>query len=209
MTRRPRSRGFCKVCAHPERAEMERLHAEGTQCPEIAAQFAGVSHDSIWRHMKNHAGRDHQPRALKLADDAAAVAARSKTTLEYWRAEAGRQERLANIATERGDIKAASAASRALTHALDKMDAIESRDKARRAAPRGSSGHPALTTFYSGLRRTLLTALVPYGEARRAVSQALTAYERDQGVEVGERRSLELPDAQPVAEGAGPPEPPA
>ena len=87
----PRSRGRpgkCAICAHPQRYEIELALVSGVSAPAVARKFT-VSHDSAWRHLKNHV--DQARRAslvagggpLKLGELAEKAATEGLALIDY------------------------------------------------------------------------------------------------------------------------------
>lgn len=171
---RDRAREFCKVCRHPERAEIERRSATGEKFAKIAADY-GLPADSVERHRK----RGHAP--------AVARAPRAPTGKRYRSAlQALRSEWKMHMAVA-AEARAARQFS-VVSTALDRAARAREKINAMTAQPVNGK-HSEAAAFYSGLQRTLIAALEPFPDARRAVSAALVEFERDQGLEAVEEEA--------------------
>jgi hypothetical protein len=170
---RNRAREFCKVCRHPERVQIERERAKGVSLRKIAVQFH-LSTDSVERHHK----RGHAP-----ADTTADPQTRKRfdSVLQALRDEWELQMGLAADARAGKQFSAASSASDRARRAREKIDAM--------TAQPVNGKHGEAMAFYSSLQRTLIAALEPFPDARRAVSAALVEFERDQGLEAVEEEA--------------------
>lgn len=156
--------GQCKVCAHPERAEIEAAIAGGMSNGAAGTRW-GMSKDSVRRHKDAHlspalravvAGRDSAG-AVKAVDRIEALYAQASAVLEAANAEGKAALSLAAIKELRGIVELLAR----LTGELDERPTVQVLNVA--ASPE-----------WDALRAVVLGALRPYPEAGRAVALALT-----------------------------------
>lgn len=149
----------CTVCKHPDRAKIDAEIVGGTGNLTIAKRYH-LSKDAVRRH-----GEGHLPARLAMAAEAVEVASADALLgqLERLRGDAERIKRKA----ERGrDFKTALAGVRELTRLVELA--------ARLAGELPTANvNLVLSPEWTMLRTRLLAALLPYPEARVAVSRAL------------------------------------
>lgn len=154
----------CKVCAHPDRAEIEAAIVGGLSNVQAGKRW-GVSKDSIRRHKDGHlspalravaAGRETAG-AVKALDRLEALYAQASSVLEAANSEGKASLSLAAIKELRGIVELLAR----LTGELDERPTVQVLNVA--ASPE-----------WDALRGVVLGALRPYPEAGRAVALALT-----------------------------------
>lgn len=172
VTAKPQNRKggrVCLVCAHPERAELDRALVNGSMKAVEVALKVGCSRVSVGRHFKNHLIPGVKT-ALKadpitttgddvdLGAEIRAMYAKVKTILETMETEKNWKA-----------IKAFHGEIRGYLELLGKfLGKIES----------GQTVNVILSPTWVQVRAVILQALEPFPDARTATAQALIEYEK-------------------------------
>jgi hypothetical protein len=174
------ARRNCTVCQHPERWRVELLKAGGASLDSLAQKF-GLSRDAIYRHLARHVSAEMKGSYLlgpvQLQELAAKAADTGASVLDHLHAV--RTVLMGHLATvtEAGDSRAAAHVAGRLTTLLEVIAKIsgELGDLARSTTYNITNNvavlqdHPA----FAKVQASLLRALGPYPDARRAVVDAL------------------------------------
>src|ERR687883_263908 len=169
----------CTICAHPERAAIDKALVDGQPYRDIAGHY-GTSKTALQRHKEDHL-RDllAQARARQAAHEAALGAAVQEQ-------EAAKMEQAIDIVKQ---LKAINAASVAILHearqagnaevALKAIDRvwrqIELQARLLGELDERPQVNVLLAPEWVSIRAGLLAALGPYPEARVAVAEQLVA----------------------------------
>ena len=168
----------CTICDHPERAKIELALSRRVSGRQIARKF-GVSQAAVSRHKTRHMPPQLMASLLATATPTEIDLEKLKETeseglLQHLVAQRARLYQRADEAQSLGDLRAANQSEQALTNNL-----------ALTAKLLGELvSHSTVTTNtliisaeYVELRSALVRALLPYPDARRAVSKVLRGIE--------------------------------
>lgn len=157
----------CTICAHAERAAIDKALIDGRAFRHIAAQF-GTSTTALQRHKA-----DHLPASLTKAKDAATVAD-ADDLLKQAGALRSKAISLLLKAEQAGDYRTALAGIR------EARGCVELLAKLLGELQDGATVNVVMAPAWIELRAVIMAALRPYPEARAAVAAGL------QRVETGE-----------------------
>jgi hypothetical protein len=159
----------CTVCAHPERAAIDKALVAGESCSTIAARYCTIGRMALERHAANHL-----PARLVKAHEAEEVA-RADDLLAQVRSLQARALAILDRAGMASDLRAALVAVREARANLELL--------AKLLGELQQEGTVNLTvsTEWLGVRGVLLDALRPYPEAGMAVAGALAHLEASGG----------------------------
>jgi len=154
----------CTVCAHAERAAIDRALVGGTACREVAALYR-VSADSVERHAAKHLPKMLVD-ARHAADDERAL-----DVIKQLRAINGASLRILHEAQQGQDPQTA----------LKAVDCIQRQIELQAKLLGDLDDRPQVNVIVSpewvSIRGEILVALRPYPEARQAVAARLVALE--------------------------------
>lgn len=157
----------CTVCAHPDRAEIDRALVGGQSCPQIAARYGTngtIGRMALLRH------KDHIPEALAKSEQAKDIA-NADNLLREARALRSKAISLLLQAEASGDLRTALAGVREARGCLELLARLTHEIDDR----------PQVNILVSPewvlIRRVLMDALQPYPTARASVAQALVQVE--------------------------------
>ncbi len=157
----------CTVCAHPDKAEIDKALVTGVSSAEIAGRYRTIGERAIRRHRTNHV-----PETLAKAHEAEEVA-QADTLLEQVR---DLQERALDIldkAEEAGELRTALGAIREARGNLELLAKLLGELDER----------PQVKVLVSQewleLRAVIVAALEPHPHAQGAVVRALDGYGND------------------------------
>ena len=152
----------CTICTHPQRREIDTLLATGTSAAEAARSFHLGE-----RSMRRHADT-HLPAALVQAaqtdDDARDLDVLNEAKTLYWRTK--------RILADADDAKTSLAAIREARPTLELLGKLLGDLDDRPQV------NVLIAPQWLTIRSALMTALLPYPEARTAVAMALVEAER-------------------------------
>ena len=162
----------CTVCAHAERAAVDRALVAGAPLRDIAGQHR-LAKSAVARHKA-----DHLPAALAKAKEAQTVAD-ADDLLRQAGALRTKAMSLLLKAEDAGDFRTALAGVREARGCLELLAKLlgELRDEA--------TVNITITAAWVEVRAAVMAALVPYPEARAAVAKRLVA------IEAGEARDAD------------------
>jgi hypothetical protein len=153
----------CKVCVHADRPEIDKAIISGGSLRDIAGQYT-LSKSAVERH------REHIPQALTRAQEAREVA-RADDLLREVRALRSKAISILLQAEAAGDLRTALAGVREARECLQLLAKLSGELDER----------PVINVLISpewvAVRSVLMTALVPYPEARIAVADRLALLE--------------------------------
>ena len=162
----------CTVCAHPKRAEIDKLIVEGVPYRSIAGRFS-VSKSAVERHAKNHL-----PRTLAKAHEAKEVA-RADDLLARAREYETRAVALLEKAAEENDYGTALRGIKEARSCLELLARLRGELEAQREAEVITIDQ---IEGWDEIQEEILEAVKPYPEAREALRQALIKFvEENQG----------------------------
>lgn len=153
----------CKLCARPDRAEIDKTLVEGLVSNRTLATNCGVSEAAVRRHRKNHI-----PVLLAKAEEAKEVA-RADDLLSQVQSLQVRTLSILNTAETQADLRTALAAIREARGNLELLGKLAGQlhDQEVKVAVLVQSPD------WVALRAAILLALDPYPDARLAVVGAL------------------------------------
>jgi len=161
----------CTVCAHAERAAIDRALVGGTACREVAALYR-VSADSVERHAAKHLPKMLVD-ARHAADDERAL-----DVIKQLRAINGASLRILHEAQQGQDPQTA-------LKAVDRIQRqIELQAKLLGQLDERPQVNLVISSEWVQVRTTILAVLSPYPEARVAVAGALASLDAPAGKEV-------------------------
>jgi len=165
--------GFtCKLCGYHDRYQIERDIATGSLSMRNAAKLIGCNQSSVNRHMKNHA----QEKMQKVTEIAEKL--ELKETLNVVSALNESHERVIKLFNESikdGDRRAALLAIEAETRQLSLIAKVTGQTNTR--APQINF---ILNPQFIKLKNLMVTKLMPFPEARIALSEAFDELRQDQ-----------------------------
>jgi hypothetical protein len=168
----------CTICQHERRHQIELALVHRVSCRILAARFE-VSRDALRRHRRNHLSPQHAAALLAAQkptdiDLEALQASESEGLLAQLVAQRARLQTYAEQALELGDTKAAVAVERSVIANLELVAKLLGQ-LVQHHEVRSTS--ILISADYLALRQAIVTALLPYPEAARAVGAALHALE--------------------------------
>lgn len=178
--------GFtCKLCGYYDRYRIERDIATGSLSMRNAAKLIGCNQSSVNRHMKNHA----QEKMQKVTEIAEKL--ELKETLNVVSALNESHERVIKLFNESikdGDRRAALLAIEAETRQLSLIAKVTGQTNTR--APQINF---LINPTFIKLKNLMVKKLMPYPEARLALSEAFEELRQDQDeVEAKEQATEEF-----------------
>jgi hypothetical protein len=150
----------CTVCTHKDVEEINKLLLCSGSYRDIARQF-GLSKDSLARHKESHI-----PELLSKSNDINEIV-NADSLLKSIQEEAETVRSLRDQAIKRGDVELAL---KAVDRALKCVDLCA---KVRGIIQEQPTINITLNAEWIALRTTIIQALEPFPEARRAVVDAL------------------------------------
>lgn len=150
----------CTVCTHPQKEAIDKALVAGKPNRRISSQYS-LSEASVRRHKKAHL-----PAKLAKAEEAQEVT-RADDLLEQLDTLQRATRAILGRALQAGDLRTALSAIREARGNLDLLARLIGELKT------GATVNILVTAEWISLRGTLLQALAPYPEARRAVALAL------------------------------------
>ena len=153
---------LCSVCVHDQRAAIDQALVNGTAFPALAALYR-VSEDALGRHKANHL-----PATLARAQDAAEVA-HADDLLGQVRDLQAKALGILTKAENSGQLMVALAAIRETRGCLELLGKLMGEIDDRPQV------NVLVMPEWLALRSRIVTALVPYPEARAALAEVLSA----------------------------------
>jgi hypothetical protein len=150
----------CTICTHPDREKIEQALITGQSFRAVAARF-GTSATALFRHKQ-----DHLPVALRSAQEAAEVA-HGDSLLEQVRALQTKTLTILARAEAAGQLIVALQAVREARGCLELLA------KLLGELHQSPTVNILLAPEWQSLRATIIAALTPFPEARRAVTHTL------------------------------------
>jgi hypothetical protein len=157
----------CTVCTHPDRPAIDAALVSGTPYRNIAERH-GVSVGALFRH------RDHLSAALLHAKDVEQVA-QADDLLAQVRDLQRRTLRILDDAEQAGDRRTALAAIREARGNLELLGRLAGE------LQEGQTVNVVVSPEWQRVRAAVITALLPFPEARVAVAGQLLALEAGDG----------------------------
>jgi len=158
----------CTVCQHPNRAEIDRALLAGEPLRNIAERFR-LSTTALHRHK-----RDHLPSTLVKAREAEEVSRADDLLAQVQQLQAKALDLLRKAEAE-GDYRTALAGIREARGCLELLAELTQQ------LDRRPQVNILLAPEWQVVRSVLLTALLPYPEARAAVAARLLELEGGNG----------------------------
>lgn len=175
----------CKLCSYHDRYQIERDIATGALSTRNAAKLVGINYSSVQRHMKNHA----KPMMQKVTEIAEKL--ELKETLNVVSALNESHERVIKLFNESikdGDRRAALLAIEAETRQLSLIAKVTGQTNTR--APQVNF---LINPTFVKLKNLMVTKLMPFPEARLALSEAFDELRQDQeAIDEKERKTEEF-----------------
>jgi hypothetical protein len=173
----------CKVCGHADRVRIELALPSGISDRRLAAEFPGLSRDSIRRHWQNHVSPVRRAELIggpeRLADLAARAAAEGRSLLDYVSVLCSELMALFLHTKEHGSPYDTASVAGRLTAAIDLRARLTGELRAAgvtvnvansmNAGPMVVLNDPQIIKMQSAIIRSL----APFPEARGAVIAAL------------------------------------
>jgi hypothetical protein len=178
LAKRPAHRP-CLVCNHPDRVLIERAKICGAGDIDLAARFA-VSHDAIYRHMRNHVTAETRQAYISeggLRQLAKQAAADGMSTLDRYRVAIGDLQNQARQAAQDGDRTGLANISRALFQGLGDLGKLtgEALEHVGKISLTQINFHQS--PDYLALEAMLIERLAPFPDALRSVLDGLSGLE--------------------------------
>jgi DNA-binding transcriptional ArsR family regulator len=158
----------CTICAHPNRAEIDRALVAGEAFRNIAERF-GTSATALTRHKK-----DHVPGHVAKAQAAAQVADADDLLVQL-KALRNRAISILQKAEKSGDYRTALAGIREARGCIETLLEVEGELERRGVV------NVIVAPEWVGIRTVMLTTLADHPEARLAVASALQSLEGGNG----------------------------
>ena len=175
MPKRRGRPGQCQICLHEQRYEIELALVSGVSAPAVAKKFA-VSHDSAWRHLRNHV--DQARRAtlvagpLKLGDLAQKATDENMALIDYLTMTRSVLMQRFLAAAECHDNQNTALLSGRLVECL-RLIAQCSGEMSKATASITNNIAVMASPIMADLQSMLVRTLQPYPDARRAVLAGL------------------------------------
>lgn len=154
----------CTICAHPEREAIDAAIVSGVPLAALAAKYR-VSADALGRHAAHHL-----PAAM-VKGRAAADMVHGDDLLAQARDLQAKALGILAKAEKAGDLRTAVAANREARGCLELLARLLAE------LPEGVTVNLAVSSEWLRTREVVLLALLPFPEAREAVSARLAALE--------------------------------
>jgi hypothetical protein len=189
----------CLVCAHVDRTLIEATRIAGASLDTIAAKY-NVSRDAIHRHMRNHVPEDLRAEylaAVPMKDLAAKAAEEGVSVLSYFSIIRATLMRQFQLAASVNDRNATATLAGRLTEVLRAIGSI-SGEMSNIAVNHMTVNNTLVlnSPIFASLQANLLSALMPYPEARNAVIAALRQMDEQNTPEPSMKVIEHLPAAE-------------
>jgi hypothetical protein len=178
-------RAKCKVCWHPERARIEMLRLAGVGVDTLSAQFADISRDSIYRHMRDHVTQDDKAAYLAdipLKELLARAADEGVSLLDFFKIVRATLMRQFQLAASVNDQRAVAALAGRLNETLDLIGKLTG--EMLRLSPGTVVNNTAVfvnSPIFTDLQSMLVRSLRGYPEALARVVEGLQELEAKAG----------------------------
>jgi hypothetical protein len=170
----------CVVCKHPERARIEMLRAGGVGFEALAAKF-GVHRDQVWRHWHKHVSDETKAQYLagpvQLHELAERAAAEGLSLLDYLHVIRASLMALFSSSVEAKDAYRSSLVAGRLLECLREIGKLTGELVHAGAVTITQNTLVLNSPAFASLQATIIEALAPFPEARRAVVEALRTRE--------------------------------
>ena len=153
----------CTVCLHPDREAIDRALVGGEPARTVASRYVTLGRMAVQRHKENHL-----PATLARAQDAAEVA-HADDLLGQVRDLQGKALGILEKAEGAGQLMVALAAIRETRGCLELLGKLMGEIDDRPQV------NVLVMPEWLALRSRIVTALVPYPEARAALAEVLSA----------------------------------
>jgi len=181
MGRRRSSR--CKLCTHPERARIEMMRLAGIGLDAIAAQFDGLSRDSVWRHMKDHVSEADKAAYLAdvpLQEMLARAADEGLSLLDFFKIVRGTLMKQFQLAASVNDRRAVAALAGRLNEVLTSIGGVTG--EMLKLAPTSITNNTSVfinSPIFVDLQSMLVRKLADHPQALACVVEGLLELEAD------------------------------
>jgi hypothetical protein len=187
----------CRVCGHKDRHRIELALAAGQSDRKVAAEFRGVSRDTIRRHWQSHLSASRKSELIagpgRFRDLVALAVAEDKSLIEYL---AFVRSELVNLflqARDRGLTHDAAAIAQRLLNTLEMIGRMNGEIRTAagvvinnvNATSDGSTFIQMADPLIVRLQAGLLKALAPHPAARQDVIKMLAELEAEQPIGQG------------------------
>lgn len=175
----------CKLCSYNDRFQIERDILTGALSMRNAAKLIGINQSSVQRHMKNHT----QDKVQEIAQKTEKLQIRETlNVVDSLNESHDRVIKLFNESIKDGDRRAALLAIEAETRQLSLIAKVTGQTNTR--APQVNF---LINPTFVKLKNLMVTKLMPFPEARLALSEAFDELRQDQeAIDEKERKTEEF-----------------